>query len=297
MTTALCIALTGLWLGGALCLERLRWFRAPSRRARLEPYLIDARGAAARRDRPRAATAGAVDTVVDRAAVRLGGHRALRERLVQAGLEPAVATHRARRAATTTVAVLLTTGAVLAGRPGWGPGSALVLCAVLGPVAGEEVWLRTRRRARADRLAGELPIVAEQLGMLLSAGFSLPAAVQRLAARANGVAAAGLTEVVRRVRQGESEMVALEEWAARSGTDGAVRLVRVLALHRQAGDLGQLISDEARSVRAEQHRRLLESISRRGQLVWIPVTFATLVPGLIVLAVPFASAVRQITGP
>jgi hypothetical protein len=67
-------------------------------------------------------------------------------------------------------------------------------------------------------------------------------------------------------------------------------------LHRQAGDLGLLISDEARSIRDEHHRTLLESISRRGQLVWIPVTVATLVPGLVVLAVPFASAVGQITG-
>ena len=49
-------------------------------------------------------------------------------------------------------------------------------------------------------------------------------------------------------------------------------------------------------MRAEHHRALLESIARRSQLVWVPVTVATLVPGLVVLAVPFASAMAQITG-
>ena len=69
----------------------------------------------------------------------------------------------------------------------------------------------------------------------------------------------------------------------------------MLHLHGDAGDLGALIAEEARSIR-EAHRDLLESIERRAQLVWIPVTVATLVPGLIFLAVPFMSAMAQVTG-
>jgi hypothetical protein len=49
-------------------------------------------------------------------------------------------------------------------------------------------------------------------------------------------------------------------------------------------------------VRSEAHRALIETIERRGQLVWVPVTVATLVPGLILLAVPFLSAVAMVTG-
>ena len=70
------------------------------------------------------------------------------------------------------------------------------------------------------------------------------------------------------------------------------RLVSVLALNRQAGDLGRLIGDEARSIRRDVHRELVETIERRGQQVWIPVTVATLVPGVIFLAVPFVEALR-----
>ena len=60
----------------------------------------------------------------------------------------------------------------------------------------------------------------------------------------------------------------------------------------QAGDLGRLIADEARAIRRDVHRELIETIERRGQQVWIPVTVATLVPGVIFLAVPFIEALR-----
>jgi hypothetical protein len=68
--------------------------------------------------------------------------------------------------------------------------------------------------------------------------------------------------------------------------------VSALALNRQAGDLSRLISDEARAIRRDVHRDLVESIERRGQHVWIPVTVAALVPGVIFLAVPFIEALR-----
>jgi hypothetical protein len=39
-------------------------------------------------------------------------------------------------------------------------------------------------------------------------------------------------------------------------------------------------------------RELIEQIERRAQQVWIPVTVATLVPGAVLLAVPFIEALR-----
>jgi tight adherence protein C len=66
----------------------------------------------------------------------------------------------------------------------------------------------------------------------------------------------------------------------------------VLALNREAGDLGSLIGDEARTIRREAHRSLLETIERRDQQVWIPVTVAALVPGSILIGIPFIEAMR-----
>ena len=71
--------------------------------------------------------------------------------------------------------------------------------------------------------------------------------------------------------------------------------VALLRLNREAGDLGRLIAEEARSIRRDVHRQLIETVERRGQQVWIPVTVATLVPGVIFLAIPFTEAMRLFT--
>jgi len=146
------------------------------------------------------------------------------------------------------------------------------------------------------RIFLELPVVSEQLGMLLSAGYSLGGAVTRIADRGRGAIGADLQRVIARVRQGLTEVDALREWAVVVDVDALDRLVGVLALNRQAGDLGRLIGEEARSIRREVQRELIETIERRSQQVWIPVTVATLLPGSIFLAVPFIEALRLFSG-
>lgn len=142
----------------------------------------------------------------------------------------------------------------------------------------------------------ELPVVSEQIGLLLSAGFSLSGALARVAQRSNGACARDIARVIGRVRQGLSETDALREWAALADVDAVDRLVHVLALNREASDLGRLISEEARAIRRDVHRELIERIERRGQQVWIPVTVATLIPGVIFLAVPFTQALTLFSG-
>jgi Flp pilus assembly protein TadB len=164
-------------------------------------------------------------------------------------------------------------------------GAVLAFLVVEQRLAGESArWQR--------RIFLELPVVSEQLGMLLGAGYSLGAALSRLADRGTGACGRDLVRVTGRIRQGLTEVEALREWAAVAGVDALDRLTAVLALNRQAGDLGRLISDEARSIRRDVHRQLIETIERRAQSVWIPVTVATLVPGVIFLAVPFVEALR-----
>jgi tight adherence protein C len=149
---------------------------------------------------------------------------------------------------------------------------------------------------RQQRLLAELPVVSEQLGMLLGAGYSLGAALHRLAARGDGVCSADLARVGARVNHGLSEVEALREWAALANVDALDRLVSVLALDREAGDLSRLITEESRQIRRDAHRRLIESVERRAQQVWIPVTVAALLPGVIFLAIPFIHAMSLFTG-
>ena len=146
------------------------------------------------------------------------------------------------------------------------------------------------------RLFLELPVVGEQIAMLLSAGFALGAALDRISERGNGACAQDLARVGQRVRQGLSVTDALREWAELADVAGVERLVGVLALNRDTGDLGHLIADEARAIRREAQRQLTADLDRRTQQVWIPVTVATLVPGTLFIAVPFLQAMRLFAG-
>ena len=171
------------------------------------------------------------------------------------------------------------------------PAIALVLAG--GPVLTFlliEQALAKRSGAYQQALTAELPVVTEQIGMLLGAGYSLGSALPRIAARGGGVCSADLHRVMTRVRTGLSEIDALREWSAIARVDSLERLVSVVALHREATDLARLLSDEAKSMRRDAQRRRIESIERRSQQVWIPVTVATLVPGVIFMAVPFVDA-------
>jgi tight adherence protein C len=136
----------------------------------------------------------------------------------------------------------------------------------------------------------ELPVVAEQAGMLLGSGFSLSAALDRVARRGSGCAAQDIRRVLARVRQGVSEEDALREWSELVEVDALERFVSVLALNREATDLGRLIAEEARAIRRDVQRELVERMEARSQQVWVPVTVATLVPGVIFIAVPFTRA-------
>jgi tight adherence protein C len=191
---------------------------------------------------------------------------------------------------------------------GFGGGSALALGAGPVPVLlsafgglllaflwpEHQVTSASDRRRRAVHL--ELPVVAEQVATLLGAGYSLTGALDRVARRGSGAVAQDLRAVLRRVRQGVAEEDALREWAELADVPAVHRLVAVLALNREASDLGRLIAAESRAIRRDVHRELLATIERRGQQVWVPVTVATLVPGVLFLSIPFTSALAGFLG-
>jgi Flp pilus assembly protein TadB len=287
-----------LWGGTTLLLAHVRWFARRPLAQRIQPY---APGAAV----PGASRSGAFSVasfgeLVGPLAKRIGSRLAeafgvdedLQRRLdrVHAATDPTE--FRIRQLATAGAGFFA--GALLSAGLGLSP--LLGLLFVLGlPLLGflvPEQQLAARSERWQRDLFLELPVVAEQLGMLLSAGYSLGAALHRLALRGAGATGQDLRRVIGRVRQGLSEVDALREWAELVEVDAVERLVAVLALNREAGDLGRLIADEARTIRREVQRELIEVIERRGQQVWIPVTVATLVPGVLFLAVPFVEALQ-----
>jgi hypothetical protein len=289
------------WLGATLLLGSLRWFRAVPLTARLRPTTQPvARARPGRSGFSRHSLAAVLGPLVSSAADRflttLGARTDTARHLARVDSSSTVADVRVRQLAWAAASASGAIGLAAALGLPVALAIALVAAAPLLSVLLVEEQLARRSREWQRRLTMELPVVAEQMGMLLGSGMSLGGAVRRLGERTNGVCAAGLAGVALRVRQGIADIEALREWAALADVRALDRLVGVLALNREATDLGDLIAAEARAARAETHRALLEHIDRRGQQVWIPVTVATLVPGVIFMAVPFMDAMRQLTG-
>jgi tight adherence protein C len=294
-TRLVAIAALALFAGSTLLLSRIRWFRRRPLVDRLAPYVPG--GSAARRTGilVSAETFGQAigplaQVMGDRVARAVGVTEPLALRLERVGSTLDVAAFRVRQLAWAAVGLVIGTVLAAATRQS---GPVALLLIVTGSLIGflaVEQRLASESQAWQRRIFLELPVVAEQLGMLLSAGYSLGAGLGRLAARGKGACGRDLQRVVGRIRQGLSETEALREWATVADVDALHRLVGILALNRQSGDLGRLIGEEARAIRRDVHRELIETIERRGQQVWIPVTVAALVPGVIFLAVPFVDA-------
>jgi len=290
-----------LWVGAALVLSSSRWFSRPPLAERLRPFAADPHLATGRRPgllsvesfrdvlRPAAASLGEV-------LGRLTGTEDLATRLarVHSPLDPAA--FRVRQVGRAGIGLLVGIAAITALRP---PAPVAVLLVLGLPALAfllVERALQQASVARQRRLATELPVITEQLAMLLASGWSTGGGLQRVAERGTGVGAEDLAVVVGRIRQGLTEAEALHEWRDLADVPAADRLVAVLALQRATTDLGRLLAAEARAIRQDHHRRLIEQLDRRAQQVWIPVTVATLVPGAIFLSIPFIEALRLFTG-
>ncbi len=297
MKQPLAFSLLFAWLGLTLLFGQLRWFRRRPLVDRVRPYVFGLSVPTATNDGnalvqllgPLARDSGAA------LAKFAGVNEDLATRLerIHSTLDPTEFRLRQLGWATASMSVAVLTVLAIS------PPPALLVLLLAGAPALTFLVIESQLSKRSNQwkrsLILELPVVSEQLGMLLSAGYSLGAALQRLSRRSSGAVAQDLRRVMTRITHGIDENSALREWASTADVPAVGRLVGVLALNRDASDLGHLITQEARAVRAEVHRDLVETIEKRAQQVWIPVTVATLVPGLLFLAVPFTEALRLFT--
>jgi tight adherence protein C len=289
------------WVGATLLLSQVRWFARAPLADRLRPYAPGGMGRPSRSGILSVESfhdaIGPVSRALGARVARLAGvSEDLEVRLLRVHAPIDVTAFRVRQVGYSVaglgLAALVAIGLRL-------PVPVSVVFLVGGPVLAFLVHEQRLAAASARwqrSLFLELPVVAEQLALLLSAGWSLTSALNRLAARSSGSTASDLRRVCRRIRQGVPEADALREWAAVARVPALDRLVPVLALNRDTSDLGRLIAEEARAVRRDVHRELIQAAERRNQQVWIPVTVATLVPGVLFMAIPFVEALRLFGG-
>ncbi len=287
MNRAMLVCGVVVWVGATLALADTRWALRVSLARRLTA------------GRAGPATPSVLDWLSDSAGT-LGGHVAhalgvrddLTTRLTRVHSDLDASAVRLRQVGWCVAGLAL--GLLIAAAGGATTGVAVLL--TLTPAALGFLVVEHRVTLASDawkrRVAAELPVVTEQLAMLLGAGYALGPALGRLADRGRGACAQDLRRALTRVGQGLSVSAALREWAATVEVASVDRLVSILALERETTDLGRLVSEEAAAMRREAHRDLIALVERRNQQVWIPVTVAALVPGAILLAIPFLAAMQ-----
>ena len=316
MTAVELLSAAALFTGSSLLLSGVRFLRRTPRHERVADYIAPFLSGPGSGGPQRIVVAGEAGhgnqhspaqrfvSVLSPVAVTLGNrlaraggiHQGLEGRLQAAGRPDDVVQFRTSQFTTALVVLGLAGLVVLSLGTSAAVSAALLVGAPAIALLAPEQALEGAIQRRRDRLEDELPLVAEQLGVLMASGMSLGTALDRIAARGNGVAAREIAIAQVQVRRGTAQIDALKAFAERLHSASAERLVGVLSMHRETRDVGPLLATEARSMRESAQRRLIETIERRAQLVWIPVTVATLVPGLILIGIPFVSAMSRIAG-
>lgn len=300
MSRTTLIAFVLVWAGSALVLAETKVCSRPSLVQRLRPHIpTQQSGHPSKHITPGfwGQMGPSAVRVGERISRHLGVAETLETRLERIQYPTSAPEIRLRQLGAAGLALALALGAALALHLALG----IVLLGAGGAPALAYLLIEHRfsslSKSWQNRLADELPVLSEQLSILVSAGYSLSAALSQLARRAKGVGGQDLRRVHHRIGQGVSLDRALKEWAALADVASLTRLVPILAMDSFGADLGRLLAEEARSMRKEAQRKTASLMDKRAQAVWIPVTVATLVPGVIVLAVPFIEALRLFSNP
>ncbi|MDA8261405.1 MAG: hypothetical protein M0Z47_01100 [Actinomycetota bacterium] len=193
-------------------------------------------------------------------------------------------------AAATCMALAL--GLLAVGRDGLAIPAALAGAAALATPVGAQL-ARARRERRA--MEAELPLAVEKLAVYLASGFSLSAALTRLGEQ-EGAAGRAFALIGNGVRSGLSAAEAGAEAAKRWPGPAMTRLATLLEGTTGGADMVRAARSAAAGLRAEAHRGALAAMEKDSQKIWIPITIAALVPGVVMIFVPFVAVMRSVAG-
>ena len=144
--------------------------------------------------------------------------------------------------------------------------------------------MRNRRRRRGA-VSEELPGALDLIGLCVSAGMSVPAALERIATSGIGELADECRIIVAEIALGVSVSDALQSSDTRVAHDGWSRLIDHVLTARQYGTpLTEIIRALADDEQQAAGRRLLEAASAKETLMMFPLVFAIL-PITVVMAV------------
>ena len=192
-------------------------------------------------------------------------------------------------------ALLGAAGLLLAAAAHTGPArSALLAAALAGAgVLGPRALARGRSQRRTDRIRRELPDALDLLGIGVTAGLSLDAALARLVETGDGPLVEELARVLAEVRVGEARDRALARMADRVAAVEVATLVRSLV---QAEHLGVPLADTLRAQAEDARRRRATDAEERAGKAPVKMLLPTalfIFPALFVVVL--APAILELT--
>ncbi len=201
----------------------------------------------------------ATSSMIDRALRRRNRADSSAARLEQAGL----------RLRPQDFVLLVAAGALVGGATGLlagGPWLGLVLAA-LAPLGAKVLLdLRTtrRRKAFADQLDDSLQLLASSL----RAGHSMLQALNSVSHEAEDPTSTEFARIINEIRVGRPMGPALDEAAARMGSEDFVWVTQAIAINREVGgNLAEVLDGVGHTIRERnQLRRQVQSLSAEGKL-------------------------------
>ena len=179
-------------------------------------------------------------------------------------------------------------------------GQSVVLVVVLGAVgAVGGVWACGQHRAQRVRqwrmdIDSQLPAVADLLSFSVTAGESLVAGIDRVAATLDGSLARELREASARIQSGAGIEVSLR--AVGAGVVSFERFVDALVVALERGTpLADVLRAQADDIRGARRRVLLELAGRKDVLMLVPVVFLILPTVVLIALFPAAQALRLLS--
>ncbi len=168
-----------------------------------------------------------------------------------------------------------------------GAASALVLTKII-----ERTVLDHRRKHRTKALDISIIALFEQLHLKLANGNSLQSSIVRI----DGITNRDVLSLQSLVRSGLDLESATSYWIDEFDTQSKRRAADLLLARTTTSETLALLAGLILQLRNEQRFALIADIERRNQLVWIPVTIAVLVPGMIFIAIPLEATLRSLLG-
>ena len=176
---------------------------------------------------------------------------------------------------------------------------AILPTVLIGAMAGlaataliERSSIDHRKKHRSENLESSVIALLEQIYLKVINGSS----VQTSLTSAESIGNRDVLNFQNLVKSGLDLETAAEFWIEEFDDPIKRRLTDLLIAKTTTSETLTLMAGLVQQLRSEQRFSLIATIERRNQLVWIPVTIAVLVPGMIFIAIPLEATLRSLVG-